>query len=205
MNPTTYNKSASRQGSSFHGQVIAPVRGAACNDMDWKGVFDYDSASGILFWATIPRESFASVKAWSAYHKRMGKPAGHSHWQNDRRHAVVIGYNNRIVFAHRVIWEIHFGQVPIGMEIDHKDGNPFNNRIGNLRLATHAQNNQNKGIQRNSSTGVKGVYLHKAGRYRAEIKANGVRVHLGLFDSVEDARIAYVAASIKYHGEYGRV
>lgn len=171
---------------------------------NWTEVFDYDAQKGILIWKPRPKESFVNKKAWSAFQKRSGKIAGHEHYQGIRRHAVMVGHNKRRVYAHRIIWEMHFGSIAYHLEVDHIDLNPFNNRLDNLRLATHSENNRNKGIQCNNSTGVKGVYLHKPGIYRSEIKTNKKRVHLGLFASAEEAASAYAKASERYHGSFGR-
>ena len=45
--------------------------------------------------------------------------------------------------VHRIIWIIHKGEIPEGMEVDHKDRNRANNYLGNLRLLTHSQNIRN--------------------------------------------------------------
>lgn len=42
--------------------------------------------------------------------------------------------------AHRVIWSLLNGPIPDGMEINHKNGNPGDNRPSNLEVVTHAQN-----------------------------------------------------------------
>lgn len=71
---------------------------------------------------------------------------------------------------------------PVGMEIDHADGNPLNNRRSNLRLVTHQQNGQNVRPRRNNTSGFRGMYWHKenrlwCGRVRG-IDANGKDVSL---------------------------
>lgn len=42
--------------------------------------------------------------------------------------------------VHAIVWEVHNGPVPAGLEIDHIDGNKSNSHLSNLRLVTHAQN-----------------------------------------------------------------
>jgi hypothetical protein len=43
-------------------------------------------------------------------------------------------------YVHRLVWEVLHGPIPAGMEIDHLDANPANNRINNLQLVTGQQN-----------------------------------------------------------------
>jgi hypothetical protein len=72
--------------------------------------------------------------------------------------------------------------------IDHKDQNPLNNCRSNLRAATGTQNQHNRGAQKNSGTGVKGVcFVKKAGKYMAQIRDKGNQYYLGCFDTIPEA------------------
>ena len=55
-----------------------------------------------------------------------------------------ISNRNISVQYHRMVWAWHYGEVPIGYEIDHINTNPFDNRIENLRLTTRTENFANK-------------------------------------------------------------
>lgn len=93
-----------------------------------------------------------------------------------------------------------------GLEVDHIDGNGLNNRQENLRPATRSENLRNTRISRRSTTGCKGVMVHKkSGRFRAQIQINGVVRHLGYFSTKEAAAAAYAEASAQLHGSFGRV
>lgn len=92
---------------------------------------------------------------------------------------------------------------PDGFEVDHIDGNGLNNIRSNLRLATRAQQCQNRGMFKNNSTGVKGV-TQCGSKWRARILANHKSISLGTFGTKEEAAEAYRQAAIKYHGEYSR-
>lgn len=90
--------------------------------------------------------------------------------------------------------------------VDHKDGNGLNNQKSNLRLCTHRQNKMNMGKQKNNSTGFKGVYRLKDGRYKTTItKRDGnKRIHLSSFESKDPIECAkkYNELARKYHGEF---
>ena len=104
---------------------------------------------------------------------------------------------------HRLIWQMFNGTIPDGMMIDHIDGNPANNHIDNLRIATRNQNQHNRKINKNNTSGVKGVTWHKSMNcWQAQIQANNQKRHLGYFNNVEDAKIVIDAARLQSHGEF---
>jgi hypothetical protein len=107
----------------------------------------------------------------------------------------------KTVQMHRVIINC-----PDGFEVDHINGDGLNNRRFNLRIATKSQNQSNRGPQVDNKSGIKGVYWCKSKlKWVAGIKLNKVRRALGVFDTPEAAHAAYIAASKKLHGEFGRV
>lgn len=110
--------------------------------------------------------------------------------------------------AHRLAWVYVNGEIPDGMEVDHIDGNPSNNAIGNLRLATSSQQKQNKRVQSNNRSGLKGAYYHAAHhgkKWRSQIKVGKRLIHLGYFWTPEEAHKAYAAAAKEHFGEFARV
>lgn len=64
-----------------------------------------------------------------------------------------------MTFAHRVIWEMHNGEVPEGMEIDHINGVKHDNRIENLRCVDRWVNCKNAAMRKDNTSGVTGVYF----------------------------------------------
>ena len=87
--------------------------------------------------------------------------------------------------------------------VDHKDHNGLNNARNNLRQATNSQNLQNRGKQKNNTSGLKGVTWDKNNhKWVAQIWDNGKHVFLGRFADKEEAKIAYEIAANKHHGEF---
>ena len=114
-----------------------------------------------------------------------------------------IQINRKRYQAHRLVWIYHNIEIPIGLEIDHIDRNPSNNRIENLRLATRSQNMTNKPKQINNTSGYKGVCWHKRSKkWSANIKYNNKQIYLGVFATPELAYDAYTLASGKLQGDF---
>lgn len=94
---------------------------------------------------------------------------------------------------------------PPRKKVDHRDGNGLNNRRGNLRSATHAENICNQKTRTNNTSGFKGVSWNKrAGKWVANIRVDGKSQYLGLFVCPVEAHAAYCEASERLHGEFGR-
>lgn len=105
------------------------------------------------------------------------------------------------VWMHRVILERVLGRALQSGEVtDHINNNPLDNRRCNLRVASAGQNLANT---TNSRCDLKGAHYHiRDRRWSSSILVNGYRVHLGTFETKEDAHEAYKQASIEYHGEF---
>lgn len=92
--------------------------------------------------------------------------------------------------AHRLAWLYVYGEWPL-KEIDHINRDESDNRIKNLRDVSRAVNQQNR-------FDAKG-YSEDYGKYRAQIKAFGETINLGLYETKKEARKAYLKAKKKYH------
>lgn len=127
-----------------------------------------------------------------------GKPAG----SYNKVGYCYINILGGLHLAHRLAWLYMHGEWPNG-SVDHINGNPSDNRICNLRVASHAENMQNLSrAKRGSASGVLGV--HKKSRnavkpWSASITINRKKIHIGCFDTVEKAHAAYVQAKRKLH------
>ena len=111
---------------------------------------------------------------------------------------IYILIEGRQLLAHRLAWHVMHGEWPAG-HIDHIDGNPSNNAIANLRDVDRAGNMQNRRRPRfGSATQLIGVSPHGE-RFRASICLNRKQIHLGVFDSAEQAHAAYLTAKRSIH------
>ena len=112
--------------------------------------------------------------------------------------------NQRQIRLHRLIMNV----IDSNIEVDHIQHPPRNehkvdNRKSNLRIVAHADNAKNHVIQINNVSGISGVhYCERDGKWIARIGVNNERIHLGSFDSKEEAIKARERAEIKYYGEY---
>lgn len=89
------------------------------------------------------------------------------------------------------------------MVIDHINHNRADNRKLNLRICSQHENNMNKGIAPNNTSGITGVFWNKKlNKWGATIGFKGKNIHLGVFDDFEDAIKVRKEAEEKYFGEY---
>jgi hypothetical protein len=133
------------------------------------------------------------------YRRIMDRPLGHLHHTG----YLSVMHLKKFYMVHRLVWLYHHGFMP--PMLDHIDGNPVNNRIENLRIATATQNQQNKGMQKNNTSGIKGISFFKPSRkWRAQIKVNGKNIYLGLFDDIKVAENVINKVRADAHGVYAR-
>jgi hypothetical protein len=112
---------------------------------------------------------------------------------------------NKLYLAHRVCWYLKTGKWPEN-DIDHEDLDKANNKWKNIRNATDSQNKANTKIQKNNTSGHKGVSWHKRhGKYIASIEVRGKTIWLGAHASKELAAAAYAIAAKKHFGAFARL
>lgn len=94
---------------------------------------------------------------------------------------------------------------PKGKIVDHYDLDGLNNQRLNLRACKDDQNQSNKAIQANNSSGRKGVcFISSRGKFEAKIGKKN-KLFIGHFDTADEAALAYDAAARKRFGEFARV
>ena len=92
----------------------------------------------------------------------------------------------------------------IDFQVDHINGNTFDNRKSNLRSCNHAQNQWNRRLKKKE--GYKGVTWNKSSKkWLVQIKVNGARNYLGCYKDKEKAALVYDSFAIKYYGEFAKL
>lgn len=92
-------------------------------------------------------------------------------------------------YLHRIIIERQNINIPKDMVVDHINRNKLDNRKCNLRVVTRSIN------YANSDKEIKGYYYRKdINKYVANICYHKRIIHLGNYDTKEDAHTAYIAA-----------
>lgn len=174
------------------------------HSMNWHEYFTCDADAGILYFKERPREMFSTLRGWRVWNAQNANRAVGS--PNAAGYLMVRLNKKRLYVVHRIIWEMVNGPIPDGMEVDHENTAKSDNKISNLRLATHSQNGFNKRKPRTNTSGYKGVTFHRATRkWASQIVANGKRIHIGLHESKDEAYAAYKVAAKNIHGEFARV
>lgn len=135
-----------------------------------KSKLTYDPNTGIFIWLV---GSFKGKQAGCV----SGNLPDDGYW--------IIRINKKTYQAHRLAYLYVYGEFP-RILVDHIDRNRTNNKLDNLRQSTDALNSKNQTIYKNNVTGYHGVTAHGK-RWRARINVNGNKIHLGVFDTIEEA------------------
>lgn len=147
-----------------------------------RKLLHYNQATGIFTWISRPNRRI-----------RIGDVAG-----TMLRGYVMISVDGVIRAGGRLAWLYVTGQWPQG-EIDHKNGIPSENWFDNLRDATTSINRQNqrRPHKRNVTGGFLGVSSAQCKTKPFRARINGM--HLGIFQTAEEAYQAYVTAKRTVH------
>jgi hypothetical protein len=107
---------------------------------------------------------------------------------------------------HRLVWLFVTGSWPQD-QLDHIDGNPTNNAITNLREVSTTENQKNKSLRVDNTSGVPGVFWYtRLRKWQATIGVNNQRIVLGRYENWFDAVCARKSAEVLYgfHPNHGR-
>lgn len=177
-------------------ESMAPINRAnelALTQARLRELLSYDPETGEFTWriATSSRTPAGSRAGCYADRPKSGK-----------RHYVLLGIDGTLYLGHRVAWFYMTGRWPDG-DVDHKDGDGWNNRFSNLRKAEHQQNMFNQKRRSDNRSGVKGVYLYNDGRkspYQVWLNSK----YLASFATLEEAAAYREEAASRSHGAFYR-
>lgn len=111
----------------------------------------------------------------------------------------------QMFFMHRLAFLYMTGEFPKNV-VDHIDGNGINNKWSNLRDVTIAENNRNNKKRIDNTSDVTGVSWNKKNEnWNVNINHEGQQIHLGTFDSKQEAIAARKSAEkiLNYHNNHG--
>mgnify|MGYP000287579988 CR=1 FL=1 len=145
-----------------------------------RELLEYDPDTGNFFWKV------------GGTGRKIGAKAGTK--RSDGYHYLTI--NNKEYSAHRLAWLYMFNEWP-DLHIDHINRVKNDNRLSNLRLVTTSQNFQNITKPKGKNPYL-GVYRYGS-RWQSRIRHSGKNWSLGIFDTAEEARDAYLVAKNKHH------
>ena len=159
-----------------------------------RKVLRYEPDTGHLFWLNRSPEDFTSMRYYKAFQTRhAGKRAGSLTTTSNSRYWQ-INLSGTVILAHRAAWALYYGEAP-KFHIDHINGDGTDNRIENLRDVSASHNLRNQTLNAKNTSGICGVWWHKgAQKWACEIKVNRKKIHLGLFDNLQDAARARAEA-----------
>lgn len=124
------------------------------------------------------------------YYKKVKRTFGTRNKSCRNRMEVYVGDKNLTV--HRIIAAAFLEEFNNLPAVDHIDGDPSNNRIDNLRMATNSKNHQAfKKKMKGCSSQFRGVHWDKVKKkWRASCKDKGMHKNIGYFHNEKDAAIA---------------
>lgn len=150
-----------------------------------RELFSYDSVSGLL-----TRRVTRNVR-----NAKAGDVVG----TVDSGGYLQVRVDGKLVFVHQIAFLMYHEWLP--EEIDHHNRKRQDNWVSNLRPATRVQNNGNRSMNSNNTSGYKGVTRQGKNRWRAQITLGGQVTYLGCFASPEAAYDRYKVAAIAHFGE----
>lgn len=162
------------------------------NCEDLQRLFDIDFEKGRFFWKDPPKN-----------HPRLkGQEAGAPRSDNYGKRYWVIKIGRKAFKRARLVFLAVHRRFPEPC-VDHRNGNSLDDRPDNLREATVTQNAWNHKSRARRIDLPMGVRLVRhSGRYQARISRHGQQLHLGAYDTPDEAHQVYLAKRKELYGEY---
>lgn len=170
------------------------------------GFVDYNPETGVFTWLSRDPYIYDRLQSAARFNNNYaGKRADHlCSAHGYRRVNIRLNGCGQTFKAHRLAWFMYYGEDPD--HIDHINGNREDNRILNLRSVNRTENSRNQGVSKRNTSGKPGVsYCNTRQKWCAKGLVNGVRKHLGYFDTKQEAVDARSGFERKmgYHPNHG--
>ncbi|QHJ81626.1 MAG: hypothetical protein [Bacteriophage sp.] len=151
-------------------------------------LFEYDESSPSCLRWKVSRLGGRGIKAGDV----AGSIDSKGYWR--------VGVAGKEYRAHRIVYHIVTGNIiSEDLQVDHIDKDRANNRISNLRLVTNQQNQFNKNLLSNNTSGITGVVWYKiTNKWKVQMRVNKRTKHLGYFETLLDAACCRKSAELSY-------
>lgn len=156
---------------------------------DYAECITYDKEGNETARIKVDLDKVGELKQFKIYIRKQGGDTWYA----------AISINGKKILLHRYLMGVHEEEYSIKKVVDHINGDKFDNRIQNLRVCEHKDNMKN--IRKGSK--VIGVSQLKNGKWAARIMHNYKGMHLGYFDTEQEAIIARLTKEFELCGDYG--
>ncbi len=165
----------------------------------------YNPDTGQLTWMPRPESDFASASEWKRWNTvKPGTIAGSKMFttRGSKSH-LAVSIDGHPFSAHRIVWAMSHGPISRSEWIDHINGDPWDNRLCNLRLTNNTKNQWNRVAPKNNTSGVKGVtWCARMESWKSSVRASGKYFHAGYHKTKGLAASSVAKMSLHLHGKH---